>query len=198
MNIFNLFKKIKLHKKENKDISIEISQSIDEYFKKQKEFRQLKKADLPQVTDMDLRNAVMSWMWGKFNEDWSDQYEVLKTFQKPCQYVYACCTVVDEINNGGLNQLFFNSTGQFAEMAQEGFLEIGNEKLSEIMRSAIQVFNDNIKTFEKYDNGTIENFLESYDENYFIELDNDFFIVEPEFENLIEAYIRQNEIFFGD
>ena len=79
----------------------------------------------------------MSWMWGKFNKDWTNQYEIIESLQKPCRDVYACCTVVDEINNGGFNQLFFNSTGQFAKMAREGFRSLGNEALSNIMENAI-------------------------------------------------------------
>lgn len=30
----------------------------------------------------DLRLAVMSWMWGKFNEDWTNQYEVIESLPR--------------------------------------------------------------------------------------------------------------------
>jgi len=118
----------------------------------------------------------MSWTWNKFDEDWKNQYEVIKSLPKPCQDVYACCTVVDKINNGGLNQLFFNSTGQLARMAQDGFLAIGNANLSRIMKVAIEVFN----------------------ENFFDKLDDDFSFQEPKFDSLLETYIRINVSVFGD
>jgi len=109
MGIFDIFKR-------KSKIDVDFKNSMDDYFQKQEKFKCLKKGELDSITDADLRTAVMSWMWGKFNEDWTNQYEIIESLSKPCQDVYACCTVVDEINNGGLNQLFFNSTGQFANM----------------------------------------------------------------------------------
>jgi len=95
---------------------VDFKNSMDDYFQKQEKFKCLKKGEFASITDADLRTAIMSWMWGKFNEDWTNQYEIIESLSKPCQDVYACCTVVDEIYNGGLNHLFFNSTGQFANM----------------------------------------------------------------------------------
>ena len=140
----------------------------------------------------------MSWMWGKFNKDWTNQYEVIKALPKPCQDVYACCTVVNEINNGGLNQLFFNSTGQFAVMAQEGFWALGNENMCSIMRNAIEIYENNKGILDKYNDGTLESFSESYNENLFDELDDEFSIEEPGFDNLLEAYFRKFESVYGD
>lgn len=191
MGIFDIFKK-------KGKIDADIKKSMDDYFQKQEKFKYLKKSELNSIPDSDLRTAAMSWMWGKFNEDWTNQYEVIESLRKPCRDVYACCTVVDEINNGGLNQLFFNSTAQFAKMAQEGFQALGNEKLSNIMRDAIEIYGRNKELLEKYNDGTLESFSESYNENLFDELDNGFFEEEPGFDSLLEAYIRKNESVFGD
>ena len=108
MGIFDFFKK-------KSKIDDEIKKSMNDYFQKQEMFKYLKKGELAMLPDSDLRTAVMSWMWGKFNEDWTNQLEVIESLPKPCRDTYACCTVVDEINNGGLNQLFFNSTGEIAK-----------------------------------------------------------------------------------
>ena len=191
MGIFDIFKK-------KSKIDADIKKSMDDYFQKQEKFKYLKKSGLNSIPASDLRTAAMSWMWGKFNEDWTNQYEVIESLPKPCRDVYACCTVVDEINNGGLNQLFFNSTGQFAKMAQEGFQALGNEKLSNIMRDAIEIYGRNKELLEKYNDGTLESFSESYNENLFDELDNGFSEEEPGFDSLLEAYIRKNESVFGD
>lgn len=191
MGIFDFFKR------KNK-LDAGIRNSIDDYFQKQEKFKSLKKGEITSLPDSDLRTAVMSWMWGKFDKDWTNQYEVIKALPKPCQNVYACCTVVDEINNGGLNQLFFNSTGQFAEMAQEGFRALCNENLCSIMRNAIEIYEKNKEKLEKYNDGTLESFSESYNENLFDELDDAFSDEEPGFDSLLEAYIRKNESFYGD
>jgi len=57
------------------------------FFQKQEKFKCLKKGELGSITDADLRTAVMSWMWGKFNEDWTNQYEIIESLSKPCQDV---------------------------------------------------------------------------------------------------------------
>lgn len=184
-------------KKKNK-IDLDIENSVNDYFHKLEKFRKLKKGDLASIADADLRIAVMGWMWGKFNEDWTNHYEVIESLPKPCRDVYACCIVVDEIYNGGLNQLFFNSTGQFARMAQEGFNSLGNEKLSSILKSAIELYKKNKELLAKYNDGTVESFSESYNEKLFDELDNGFSEEESKFDELLISYIRNNESAFGD
>lgn len=171
---------------------------LDEYMKKLEQYKHLKKGDIASISDDELSNAVIAWMWGKFNDDWTDEYIVISSLPKPCQNVYACCTVYDEVNNGGLNQFFFNSSGQFANMAKEGFLSIGSEKLSKTMLEAIEIYKRNEKLLEKYDDGTVKGFSESYDEKLFDELDDEFYNEESTFNSLLIEYIRKNENAFGD
>ena len=191
MGIFDIFNN-------KRKIEAAVKNSMDDYSRKQEKFKYLKKGEIASITDSDLRIAVMSWMWGKFNKDWTNQHEIIESLPEPCQDVYSCCTVVDEINNGGLNQLFFNSTGQFAKMAQEGFQTLGNEKLSNIMRDATEIYEKNRELLKKYEDSTLESFSESYNENLFDELDDGFSEEEPKFDSLLEYYIRKNESVFGD
>lgn len=57
---------------------------------------------------------------------------------------------------------------------------------------------DNKEILEKYDDGTIESFSDSYEENLFDDLDMLFSKEEENFEKLIIEYIRKNETYFGD
>ena len=99
MRFFDIFKK-----KDKKDTDIE--NSLNDYFHKLEKYKKLNKGEVGSIPDVDLKTAVMSWIRGKFNEDWTNQYEVIESLPKPCRHVYACCTVIDEVSNGGLNQLF--------------------------------------------------------------------------------------------
>lgn len=191
MRFFDIIKKRKKPGADTVDCLYDYKQKMEKY-------KKLKKGELSSVTEADLRTAVMSWIFGKFNRNWSNQYEAIISLPKPCRDVYACCSVVDEINNGGLNQLFFNSTGQFAQMAQEGFLALGSDNLSNIMKEAIEIYEKNKALLEKYKDGTLKSFSGSYCESLFDELDKRFFEVESGFDNLMQAYIRKNENFFGD
>lgn len=45
---------------------------------------------------------------------------------------------------------------------------MGNEKLSNIMRNAIEIYEKNKGLLEKYNDGTLESFSESYSENLIV------------------------------
>ena len=120
----------------NSDTSV----SSDDYFAVLERYKFLKNAELPDIPDDHLEHAVMSWMWNQAFKEGLDQYEVISLLPKPCQNVYSCRTVTDEINNGGLNQLFYNETGQFAEMSIEGFLALGAPELSDVMAKAVALY----------------------------------------------------------
>ena len=170
-----------------------------DYFETLEKYKYLKNSEIENIPDAPgdmLENAVMSWMWNKFNENWSDQYEVVSSLPKPCQHVYSCRTVIDEVNNGGLNQLFYNSTRQFAEMSIEGFLALGSQELSDVMARAVEIFWANKQVLDAYDDGTLESFSESYEEGFFDELD-DIFYEECDSIN-ISQYVRMNSQYFGD
>jgi hypothetical protein len=174
------------------------NRSIEACIAASKKFEQLKKEEISAIADSDLRFAVMSWIGGLIKEDCSDEYEVILSLPKPCQNVYACCAVEDEICGGGFNQLFLNVTGQLAQIAQEGFLEIGEAELSELLKKALKIYHDNEERLQKYSDGTAESFLASYAEHLFDELDNGISCHEKEFDQLVVAYIRKNKQYFGN
>ena len=167
-----------------------------DYFEVLEKYKFLKNAELPDIPDVILEHAVMSWMWTKAFKEGVEQYEVICSLPKPCQHVYSCRTVIDEVNNGGLTQLFYNDTGQFAKMSIEGFLALGSPKLSEIMAKAIETYHQNKPVLDNYDDGTLESFFDSYQEKIFEELDDKFYNECDSINSF--KYIRQNAECFGD
>lgn len=163
MGLFSFFKKMRSFIKEISDYS---------KFVKRCEF--ITGAELAELPDSDLEIAAVSWIQGKFDKDWSNDFEVVSKLPKPCQNIYSCHMVTAEINNGGYNQLFFNSTGRFAKMSVEGFAALGCDNLSKVTAKAIELYGENRLTLEKYDNGTAESFSDSYDEEIFDDLDDEF------------------------
>jgi len=185
------------------DNGMDIQEAIDnalilsnEFFSILEKYKLLRNADVLSIPDAELENAVMSWMWNKFNDDWSNQYQVVSTLPKPCQNVYSCRTVIDEVNNGGFNQLFFNQSSQFAEMSIDGFLALGSPKMSKIMEEAVALYKENKEALDKYNDGTLESFIDSYTEGIFSDLD-DAFYAECDSINYVN-YIRLNANYFGD
>lgn len=160
----------------------------------------LKNKDLDSVPDEQLVSAVMEWMWGKFNQDWSDQYEVISSLPKPCQDIYSTYTIECEVNNGGFNQCYFNSSKEFTNMAEEGFRAIGAVGFADIMARANATYSAIKDDLEKYNDGTLESFSKSYENNPLNDHDSEFYdMYEKEsLEQLYVQYIRANAKYFGD
>ena len=155
----------------------------------------LKNSDIPKLSDEELELATMEWIRSKF-KDWINQYEDLKTLPKPCQIVYSCRTVMDEVGNGGFLQLFYNSMLPFAELSIEGFLELGAPKLGRVTNKAIEVYWNNKHMFDRYNDGSLNGHSALAHENFFNTLDEEFAL---EFNSInIADYIRTNDVFFGD
>lgn len=178
---------------------VKVAVKINELLKKRIDmYKFLERSTVPSLPDSEVTDAVMIWMYNKI-ENWHSEYSIITSLPKPCQYVYSCYNIVQEVDEGGLNLLYFNQTKQLAQIAQEGFYAIGNKKLSDLMEKANKIYQDNKPIFDKYSDGTKESYIELYNEDLFDELYYDFYEEEvPSFDNNLVAYIRKNEIYFGE
>lgn len=194
MKLSDLFKRKSKVGKPN--VETQVSASIDVYKNLLKKGEGITKADLQTIPDAELETVVMSWMWNQFNPDWSNQYDVIRALPIPCQSVYSCRAVSDEVNNGGFKQLFFNTAAQFADMAVSGFIQLGPETLSNIVKEAIVLFQEHRSTLEAYQDGTVERFSASCDETIFDDLDRQFYAECDAVD--YEGYIKRNLADFGN
>jgi hypothetical protein len=139
-------------------------------------YENLKTEDIASIQDEELVFAVMSWMWSKFNSDWSNQnqYNVISSLPKACQNIYSVYTIEAEVNNGGFNQCYFNSSKEFTKMAESGFKEIGAVNFADIMIRANLIYTNIKDDLEKFNDGTFESFSKSYQNNPLNELDDEF------------------------
>ena len=176
----------------------QIKKSVQTFQDKTNSFKSLNSSEISNISDDDLSLAVMSWIWGLLDE--RDNYEIILDLPHPCQFVYSCRTITDEIYNGGFNQLYFNSTAMFAKIAEEGFSTIGAEKLAALMKQANDIYEKVKPQLEKYDDDTVESFSKSYEENLFNDLDALFYdeIESCGFDNLLVFYIRKTADCFGN
>jgi hypothetical protein len=171
-----------------------VAEKINELLKNRIDrFKHLKRNTVPTLLDLEVVDAVLTWINNKLDNC------NLTSLPKPCQYVYACDIIILKVNEDGLNLLYFNQTKQLAQIAQEGFNAIGNNKLSEFMEKANKIYLDNQSLFDKYCDGTKESYIKLYNETLFDELDYNLFEEGvPSFEDNLVEYIRKNEIYFGE
>ena len=69
--------------------------------------------------DNELLEKVWSNISSKLSKDPEKEYESLLKLSKSEQAIYIIWNLEAEINNGGFNQYYFNSSGQFADLTPD-------------------------------------------------------------------------------
>ena len=114
-----------------------------------------------------------------------------KLTEQQKQFYYNQC-LEREINNGGFNQYFFNSSGDFSHKTIQSLLAIGANKTAEILQKAIDQFpNGNVPEDRTKRQDILEQIQETADP-FWEELDQKFFTYEDDLNTLNIEFIRKN------
>jgi len=150
--------------------------------------------------DNELLEKVWSNISSKLSKDPEKEYESLLKLSKSEQAIYIIWNLEAEINNGGFNQYYFNSSGQFADLTPDALKLIKANKFSELVSRANNIYKKEHRKITKHQDGTIEGFSKSYDDNPLNELDNEFYDLykTEKLGDLQIEYIRQNKNEFID
>jgi hypothetical protein len=177
----------------------EIAKSI-EAFETRKMYARLSPEILAKVPDDELEQAVMDYVGTKIRDDYEHERLIVGKLRPGVQAVYVTWWVEAEVNNGGFNQYYWNSTGQFADEAPAAFEFFGATQHAALMREANAVRGAEVSAMQKYkDQGSLEAFSASYDESKLGPLDDRFFGLSENLSALRIAKIRaQPEDFSGD
>ncbi|MEM6892483.1 MAG: DUF4375 domain-containing protein [Bacteroidota bacterium] len=168
--------------------------SIDE-FKNRKIYKELTTEILDSIPDDKLEQAIFDNIYEIIGDDYENELSNVTKLSKGQQAFFSTWIIEGEVNNGGFNQFYFNSSGQYAEMAETGFMRIGAEKFSELTKRANRIYLENKERLEEFDDGTTESFSESYKGNPLNDLDTEFYNL-YDFEKIGELrikYIRENK-----
>jgi Sec-independent protein translocase protein TatA len=171
----------------------EILNSVDDFMNRTI-YKELTTEIIDSIDDNDLEQVVIDNIYEQVGSDYEKEFENAKKLTKAQQAMFSVWWVEAEVNNGGFNQFYFNSSGQYAQMAVEGFELFGASKFADLMRQANQIYNENKERLEEFDDGTMESFSASYKENPLNDLDTEFYELydtEP-LNKLRIAYIRKH------
>lgn len=125
--------------------------------------------------------------------DDAHMYDRIKTLSLPFQHVFATWSLEVEIENGGFNQYFFNSTGEFAEEAHDGYTSFGSKGMPGIINGAISTLFDESELYKKTKKaGTMEAFMDSYKETQLGKWDDAYEDLDEDLFELRIAYIRNH------
>jgi len=180
-------------------MSDEISKSIEE-FENRKIYTKLDERTLQKINNDALEQAIMDYIDHKVGENYDRQYEIVTGLSKGFQAIYTTWWVEAEVNNGGFNQYFWNSSGEFAIEAIEGFKEIGAIRNAKLMEKAVTIAIKEMPEMKKFHKqGTLEAFSESYKHTKLNDLDDEFYKYEENLSELRITYIRNNpQLFIGE
>ncbi|SHM03981.1 DUF4375 domain-containing protein [Mucilaginibacter sp. OK098] len=193
----SLFKWLGLFQKKNdqskNDLTEQITQPV-ESFKNRNIYKKLTSEIINNSNDDQLLQIVFDNLSGKLSDDYTEEYEAVLTFSKAQQAIYIIWCLEAEVNNGGFNQYYFNSSGQFASLTPDALQLVGAHKFSALTAMANNIYETEYSNITKYQDGTLEGFSKSYNDNPLNEFDNEFYEL-YKVENLQQLqidFIRRN------
>ncbi len=181
---------------ENED---QISKSIEE-FKNRPIHKKLTCQIIDTTSDDNLLQVVFDNLSEKILPDNEKEYKTVLSWNKSKQAIYMIWVLEAEVNNGGYNQFYFNSSGQFYKHLPDALKLVGANKFADLTKRANDTFEKEHPKITQHQDGTIEGFSKSYDDNPLNKYDDDFYILNKSesLQQIQVAYIRKNKSDFID
>jgi hypothetical protein len=201
--ILNFFGRSRHSGKKNTGLPKEIQEKLDkslEAFNNRPIYKELTEQIIDTTSDENLLQLVFDNLSEKQPADYVKEYEIVMSWNKPRQAIYMIWVLEAEVNNGGYNQFYFNSSGQFYKHLPEVLTLVGAYKFADLTKRANDTFEKENPKITQYQDGTLEGFSKSYDDNPLNKFDDEFYDL-YDTENLQEIqvnYIRKNKMEFID
>jgi hypothetical protein len=134
--------------------------------------------------------AIGELIGNKIGDD--DSLENLTESEKTFLYVDI---LEREVNNGGFDQFFYNSSGEFAHEILDAYQKIGAEKTADIINRAIKLF-PTLPVPKNWE--ARQDIMLAKESNSFLwnELDTEFYKYEDNISELIIKYVEKNKADF--
>jgi len=183
--------------REEKKLELQIVKSLDEY-KNKLASETLTVEMIDNASDEDLVILVFENIAAKFPDDYKKEMETVLALPQAKQVIYITWLFDAEVLNGGFNQYYYNPWGKYASMLPAALTLIGAPKHAELITRANRIYADEYGKITKYQDGSLEGFSKSYDDNPLDELDDEFYDLrdEDELTNKMAGYIRRNKAAF--
>ena len=170
----------------------DIEMSFEE-FENRRIYLSLTPEILSAIPDDELEQAIIDFIFSKLEGNWEKEKDVIGSLSPALSGFYATWILEAEVNNGGYNQFFYNSSGQWIGEAIEGFRLFGAAAHAENAERAYGMYLGEKENLDKYKElRTLESFSASYDDTQLGELDDEFFSLTEDLSQLRIAYVRNN------
>lgn len=152
------------------------------------------------TSDDKLLQTVFDNLCEKLPKDYNKEYQTVLGWSKAQQAIYIIWWLEAEVNNGGYNQFYYNSSRQFAELAPAALKLVGALKFANLTERANEVYKKENEQIKKYQDGTLEGFSKSYEGNPLDKFDEEFYELykKEELQEIQVAFIRNHKQDFID
>jgi hypothetical protein len=138
-----------------------------------------------------------------FLELWRALYEKmerksLNSFNHAELRIFAVWTLEAEVNNGGFDQFFFNSSGELALEALGGLEMIGADAMADIVRRALAVFPSGGPTRKREKRWLQTDVLGESAKHQWSQLDKEYYRYPDDISTLVRKYCIEHRAQFGD
>jgi len=182
--------------------AFDIFRSFDDY-QNRTTYTSLDVKTLGEIPDDKLEEVIVEYVIRKLNAA-SDDAAVLESLSKGNRALWLTWDVVAEVNNGGLNQYYLNSSGRNSSEAPAAFEFFAATEHADLMREANVVRKREAAAIaalfkENENKNCTAAFSASYEVSKLGPLDDRFFKLSEDLSALCIAKIRQApELFVGD
>ncbi|PUV25076.1 DMP19 family protein [Sphingobacterium sp. DR205] len=152
------------------------------------------------TSDEMLLKVVYDNLYRKLSAAYDKEYEIVMSWNKSRQAIYMIVQLEAEVNNGGYNQFYSNSSGQFAKALPEALKLVGATKFADLTERANNTFEKEKSKITEHQDGTVEGFSKSYENNPLNKFDDEFYKLNDakNLQKIQVDYIRKNKKEFTD
>lgn len=190
-------------KENNSGLSNEMEEQLAqtiEAFNNRPIHKELTEQIIDTTSDENLLQMIFDNLSEKQPADYEKEFESVMSWNKSRQAIYMIWALEGEVNNGGYNQFYFNSSGQFYKHLPDALKLVGANKFADLTKRANETFEKENPKITQHQDGTLEGFNKSYDDNQLNNFDDEFYNLYKT-ENLQQIqvdFIRKNKKEFID
>ncbi|MBL7937431.1 MAG: DMP19 family protein [Bacteroidia bacterium] len=177
-SILNLFRRQKYTNVDFKKIEAESLVNIEklfEDFNNRTIHKILTEKIINETSDTELLQVVFDNLMEKVKLTYEIEYSTVLTWNKSRQAIYMIWLLESEVNNGGFNQFYYNSTGQFSKHIPDALNLVGANNFSNLTSKANEIYEKEHQTITKNLDDTWDGFSKSYKNNPLNNLDTKFY-----------------------
>lgn len=182
---------------EIEEITKSFEKSMEE-FKNRKIYTHLTPEILSNIPDDLVEQAVVDYVVEKIYVDNMKSVEAFNDLPVGSQNLWITWLVEGEVNNGGFNQFYFNSSAKHAAAAPKAFRFFGADQHAILMDEVILARAKEAQVMQKYkDRNTLQAFSESYQETNLGPYDDRFYKLKEDLSTLRIGKIRSSPALFS-